>query len=71
MALPFGIFWVMLYLTRHELGWKWGIICALLAAGFLAMSLLLPTLWVVGVIGQVVLDVVLILVLFGGDIRIG
>jgi hypothetical protein len=71
MAVPFGIFWVMLFLTRQDLGLKWGGVCALLALGFLAIFLLLPALWVLGVIGQVVLDVVLILVLFGGDIPIG
>jgi hypothetical protein len=70
MALPFGIFWVMVFLTRRELGLKWGAFCALLGLGFLAMLLFLPALWMLGVIGQVLLDVVLILVLFGGDIRI-
>ena len=70
MLLPFGIFWVMLFLTRQDLGLKGIIITAVLGAGFLAAFLLVPVLWVYAVIAQVIMDIVLILVLFGGDIRV-
>jgi hypothetical protein len=70
MLLPFGIFWVLLILTRRELGLRGILFCAPLGAGLMAVFWLLPAFFIYAVIGQVLLDVILILVLFGGDIRI-
>jgi hypothetical protein len=70
MAIPFGVFWVMLFFSRRELGLRGIGICTALGLGLLAVLLFVPALWMVAVIGQVLLDIVLILILFGGDIRI-
>ena len=60
----------MLILTRRELGLMGIVLCAVLGAGLLAAFLWVPVLWIYALIGQVIMDIVLILVLFGGDIRI-
>ena len=70
MILAFGVFWVILFFSRTELGLKWVLICAVLGAVLLALFLLSSNYFVYGLIGQVILDIVLILFLFGGDIRI-
>ena len=70
MAIPFFIFWVLVLLCRKDLGWRGAGIClAIWAALFLgAFYSGLPAEYFV--IAQVLLDIVLILVLFGGDVRI-
>lgn len=70
MLVPFGIFWVMVFLTRRELGAKGIAACLPLGVAFLAAFLLTDVLWIYAVVGQVLLDVILVLILFGGDIRI-
>ena len=70
MLLVFGIFWAMVFLTRRELGIKGIAICVPLGLGLLAAFLFWQAGWIYAVIGQVVMDIVLILILFGGDIRI-
>jgi hypothetical protein len=70
MAIPFLVFWVLLVLACEELGIK-GIAVAvavwtMLLVGFAVVGIS-PYLFVVP---QVVLDVVLILVAFGGDIKL-
>ena len=75
IAIALVLFWVLLFLGRHELGAKW--------------ILILIVIWAGGLIGfivacspypraaayffmsyQAVLDIILILVIFKGDLRI-
>ena len=70
MALPFGVFWVLLFFMRKELGVIGLVVCAFIGLALLAGFLFLSSGFAFFVIGQVVFDVVLILALFGGDIRI-
>ena len=74
MALPFGIFWVLLFLARKELGFKGVLVCIpiglVLLGGFLGGFVISDMAWAYFAIGHVLLDVILILMLFGGDIRI-
>ena len=70
MSIPFVVFWLLVFLGRGELGFK-GVLLAVavwgaLLAGLMATSL--PPYFLVA--AQVVLDVVLILVVFGRDVRI-
>jgi len=70
VIFPFIIFWVFVFLARKELGWRWtlivvGIWCGLLAA--FMYSGLSPYLFVAA---QAVLDAILIIAFFKGDIRI-
>lgn len=70
MAIPFVLFWVLVILARDELGTK-GVLIAIglwliLLIGFMTAGLS-PYLFVTA---QALLDIGLILVAFGGDIRI-
>ncbi|MBN1787059.1 MAG: hypothetical protein JW806_01540 [Sedimentisphaerales bacterium] len=70
MILPFLIFWVLIFLGKNELGLKGVLISIAIWGGLLlgfAMLNISPYLFVVA---QVILDIILILVIFGGDIRI-
>jgi len=68
--IPFAAFWVLIFIGRSELGFKgvaffialW--LCLLI--GF--MMLHLPSYCFV--VAQTLMDVVLIIIIFGGDIRI-
>ena len=69
-VFPFIAFWVLIFIGRSELGFK-GIVffvtlwlCLLLGCRMLH----LPSYWFTAV--QALIDVVLIIVIFGGDIRI-
>ena len=70
MALPFIMFWVLIYLGRDDLGLKGVLICiaiwAVLLAGFIMLNIS-PYIFV-GV--QSLMDIVLTLKIFGGDITI-
>ncbi|MBM4031940.1 MAG: hypothetical protein FJ291_09160 [Planctomycetes bacterium] len=69
-SLPFIIFWLLLFLCRRELGLGGIVVCIAVWAGLLAAcvySTLPPHVFQTG---QVVLDILLILCLFGRDIRI-
>jgi hypothetical protein len=70
MLIPFVLFWVLVVLGRDELGLKGGLIAAgiwfALLLGFAAFQGS-PYLFVAA---QAILDVILILVIFGGDVRI-
>ena len=70
MLLPFGIFWVLLFFSRKELGVRGVLVCIPIGLGLLGGLLFCDAAWVYCVIGQVLLDILLILILFGGDIRI-
>ena len=70
MLLPFLIFWVVIFLARHELGRRGVVICVSiwvgLRLGFMYMDIS-PYLFVAA---QSLLDCILILVVFKGDIPI-
>ena len=70
MLIPFLAFWVLLFLGREELQFK-GIAIAiatwlLLLAGVVASGI--SPYWFVS--AQAVVDIVLVLMVFGGDIKI-
>jgi hypothetical protein len=71
LLVPFIIFWVLMFLGRSELGSK-GILVSItiwigLLLGFMTLNIS-PYLFVGA---QSLFDIILILVIFGGDIRIG
>ena len=68
--MAFFIFWAMIILCRHELGWL-GIVAA--AAVWFTLLLGMATFEVDGYIfqsAQAILAIVMILIVFKGDIRI-
>ena len=70
MALPFLIFWVIIFLARGELGWRSVAVSVAIWLGLLIAFWLAgvsPYIWVGA---QALLDCILILVIFHGDIRI-
>ena len=70
MILPFIMFWVLIIIGRRELGIKGISFFILLWLGLLIgfIKLSLPSYWFVG--AQAIFDAILIIVIFGGDIRI-
>jgi hypothetical protein len=70
MWLPFIAFWVLVFTGRSELGFKGASFCiaiwVVLLLGFVKLSL--PPYWFVA--AQALIDAILIIVIFGGDIRI-
>jgi hypothetical protein len=70
MGLPFWIFLGLLFFARHDLGWKWvGFLLALVVALFIGFVYAGLNAYVF-IAALAVLDCILILVLFKGDIRI-
>jgi hypothetical protein len=75
MLIPFVLFWLLIFLGREELGLRRGLIAvaiwAVLLIGFLALAFLerpiSPFFFVVPI---ALMDIVLILMIFGGDIKI-
>ena len=70
MVLPFAAFWVLIFVGRGELGFKGVMFCIALWIGLLFgfMKLEFPSYWFVA--AQALIDAILIIVIFGGDIRI-
>jgi hypothetical protein len=70
MLIPFAAFWVLIFMGRGELGLKGALFCVALWIGLLVgcMSLDFPSYWFVA--AQAIVDAILILIIFGGDIRI-
>lgn len=70
MLIPFLLFWVLIFFGRYELGLRGILIAvaiwAVLLIGFFAL-LVSPYFFVVPI---ALMDIVLILVIFGGDIKI-
>lgn len=68
--IPFAVFWVLIFIGRSELGYKGLVFCVAiwlcLLLGFSQLSL--PS--YLFVVAQVLIDVVLIIIIFGGDVRI-
>ncbi len=70
LSLPFIIFWLLLFLCRNELGLGGVVVCIAVWGALLlgiTHSNAEPRLFIAG---QAILDSVLILILFGQDIRI-
>ena len=70
MLIPFLGFWILVYIGRDELGLKGAILCIVLWIGLLvgSVSLSLPSYYFTA--AQALFDAILIIVIFGGDIRI-
>ena len=69
--IPFAAFWVLILLGRSDLGIKAILICVAIWAGLLYAFLSFEMLAYFCVLVQAVFDIILILIIFGGDIRIG
>ena len=70
MALPFFIFWVLILICRRDLGWRGVGICVAIWIGLLVGVITLGTSGYIFIAAQALLDCVLILIIFKGDIRI-
>ena len=70
MAMPFLVFWVIVFIGREDLGFGGFAFCILLWTGLFAACLFLGFSPYVFVFLQAVYDIVLILVVFGHDIQI-
>jgi hypothetical protein len=73
--IPFVLFWILLFLGRGELGLKWILILIGFWVGALAGMVWVDHVWPGAGRGifmslQGIVDVVLVLVIFKGDIRI-
>ena len=71
MIIPFVLFWILIYLGREELGFK-GIVISVI----IWIALLLVSIFVKGIspyhfiAANALLDIVLMIVIFGRDINI-
>jgi hypothetical protein len=70
MLIPFILFWGLIFLGREELGVKGVLIAVAIWAALLIGSFALSISPYLFVSAQAILDVVLILIVFGGDIKI-
>ena len=70
LTLPFLFFWVILLLARDELGFRGFVFWVCLWAGLLVLWTLLDVCPYGFVAIQALIDVALLLVVFGRDIRI-
>jgi len=70
MILPFLFFWAILFFARSELGWRGVLICIAIWAGLLLGFMYAGISPFVFVAVQALLDCILILVIFKGDIPI-
>ena len=70
MIIPFILFWVLMFLGREELGWKGIVISILIWLVLLLLCVLFGFQSYTFVAIQAVVDIVLLLIIFGGDIDI-
>ena len=70
MNLPFILFWALLFFGREELGLKWVLVCITIWVGLLLGCVYLALPSYIFVVAQTLLDIVLLIVVTGGDIRI-
>jgi len=70
MLLPFLVFWVLIIIARSELGWRGSLIAIGIWAAMLSGFLYLDVSQYYFVAAQSLLDCILILIVFKGDIRI-
>ncbi len=70
MLIPFAAFWVLIFMGRGELGLKGVLFCVALWIALLVgcVTLDIASYWFVA--AQALIDAILIVVVFGGDIRI-
>jgi len=73
--IPFVLFWILLFLGREELGLKWILILVGFWAGALAGMVCVEGAWpgmgrALFMSLQAIVDAVLVVVIFKGDIRI-
>ncbi|OHB75568.1 MAG: hypothetical protein A2Z25_17405 [Planctomycetes bacterium RBG_16_55_9] len=70
LLIPLATFWMLIFIGRSELGFKgvafWILLWLGLLVGFMMLNL--PSYWFT--VAQVLMDTVLIIIIFGGDIRI-
>jgi len=69
--IPFAAFWVLILLGRSDLGLKVVLVCIAIWAGLLYAFVSFEMLSYFCVVVQAVFDIILILIIFGGDIRLG
>ncbi len=70
MIVPLIVFWVLMILGRSELGWKGIAFCVILWLGLLLAFYYFGVSPYVFIGVQAMLDVILIIVIFKGDIPI-
>jgi hypothetical protein len=70
MLIPFIAFWVLVFVGRSDLGFKGVTFCIVLWIGLLLGSIMLSIPSYFFVAGQSLVDAILIIVIFGQDIRI-
>ena len=70
MGIPFLLFWVLVILCREELGLKGVLISIAIWATLLVCFMKLDISPYIFIGAQALMDIILILILFGGDIRI-
>ena len=70
MIIPFIVFWILLFLGRSDLGAKGILFCVALWVGLLAGFIYLNIPGYYFTAAQALIDVVLILIIFKGDIQI-
>ena len=71
MIIPLLLFWILLFLGREELGFKGIIICIVIWLGLLLGTCLTTGVFLYFfVAGNALFDIMLLLIIFGGDINI-
>ncbi len=70
MLLPFLVFWVLIFLGRDELGLKGAVISIAIWLTLVLACALTGISSYIFVAIQALIDVVLLITIFGGDIRI-
>jgi hypothetical protein len=70
MIIPFVGFWILLFFGRSDLGFKGVLFCIALWVGLLAGFIYLDIEPYYFTAAQAFIDVILILIIFKGDIRI-
>jgi len=70
LNIPFALFWILMYLGREELGGRGISISILIWVGLLLVCMhpVLPAYSFIAV--QAMFDIVLLLIIYGGDINI-
>lgn len=70
MIIPIFLFWVLIILGRSTLGWKGILFCVFLWLVSLIVSSSIGLSPYYFIVFQVLFDIILILVIFGGDLTI-
>jgi len=70
MIIPFILFWILIFLAREELGLKGSLICIAIWAVFLICFIVIGISPYIFIALQSLFDIILLLMFFGGDIRI-